>query len=203
MQISEYREKSPIKRVVNNPRSSDDRGAKNTFQDPDEPPTKKSSCSKTKISIGIFIGAIIVAGIITAVVLALKNKDEPPESQGQTEVRLPEDIDPAVVKDICSSSFKVSSKEDTLTQISQKLIQSYQSTNDGQTSSYTILTNLIIDMFTINSTTASGFEKNLFSNKYMTAITVNSLCSKISSNPDNDECQLAKVLDLTREKTVI
>ena len=200
MQISEYREKTPIKRVVNNPKSSDDRGARNTFQDPDEPPTKKSSCSKKKIFIGIIVGVIIAAGIITAVVLALKNEDEPPESPGQTEVRLPEDIDPAVVKDICSSSFKVSSKEDTLTQISQKLIQSYQSTNDGQTSSYTILTNLIIDMFTINSTTASGFEKNLFSNKYMTAITVNSLCSKISSNPDNDECQLAKVLDLNKRE---
>ena len=88
-----------------------------------------------------------------------------------------------------------------MTQLSQKSFQNYESVTDGLKSSYTILNKAIYDIYTINSTTPSDLEKNFYSKIYTTVITVNSLCSKVSSDPENDDCKLEKNLDLNKRNT--
>ena len=148
------------------------------------------------------IGILIVAGVIVIIIVCLKkNKDDKvPKTKLPNEELLPE-LNLEEVKDVFSPSFKISSKEKTLTQLSQKSFQNYESLTNGIKSSYTILNKAIYDIFTINSTIPSDLEKNFYSKIYTTIITVNSLCSKVSSDPENDDCKLEKNLDLNRRNT--
>ena len=106
-----------------------------------------------------------------------------------------------MAKQVFSPSFKIATKERTLTQISQKSFQTYETITDGLKSSYTILNKALYDIYTINSTSSSDIEKNFYTNIYTTVITVNSLCSKVSSDPENDDCQLEQNLDLNKRNS--
>ena len=69
---------------------------------------------------------------------------------------------------------------------------------NGERSSNNIFNKAIFDIYTINSTSASEEEKNFFTKKYTTVITVNSRCSKDSSDPENDDCELEENLNLNK-----
>jgi hypothetical protein len=92
------------------------------------------------------------------------------------------------------------SKEKTLNQLSLKSFQSYETASNGQNSSYIILNKAIYDIYTINSTSASEIENDFYNTKYTTVISVNSLCSKLTKDPVNDDCELEKQLDLNQNE---
>ena len=164
-------------------------------------------CSKKNRKIILILSIILVIIVAAAIALIIiytgkddkqgDYKDDPiPPTSG--EETIPPGLDIEIVKDVFSPSFKVISKEKTLTQLSQKSFQIYETMVDGEKSSYIILNKAILDIYTINSTSASDFEKNLFSTKYTTVISVNSFCSKYTSDPENDDCSLEKILDLNK-----
>ena len=103
-------------------------------------------------------------------------------------------------KEAFSSSFKINSKVDTLTKVSQKSFQNYESVSNGQKSTYTILNKAIYDIYTLNSTTSPDEDKNFYNTKYTTAITVNGLCSKYTLNPEEDDCDIIPNLDLNKKE---
>ena len=145
----------------------------------------------------LVISIIVIGGIATAYFFLFPNISQP-------ETPTPfSPIDPSPewseeIKDVFSPSFIITSKENTLTQIFQKSYQKYKSTFNGENSSYTIITEAIYDIYTINSTKCPENHKGLYTTLYTTVITLNSLCSKKSNDPENDECQLETKLDLNK-----
>ena len=154
---------------------------------------KKWKCIITFLVISI----IVIGGIIAAYFFLFRKK---PDQQTQTPSS---PIEPfpewsEEIKDAFSPVFIITSKENSLTQISQKSYQKYESTFNGENSSYTIITEAIYDIYTINSTKCPENHKGLYTTLYTTVITLNSLCSKKSNSPENDECQLETKLDLNK-----
>ena len=154
------------------------------------------------------VAVLLVAGVIVLIVYLTGGNGNDDNNSGngnpnssiivEPPSKPPIDIEKA--KEVFSSSYKVSSKEDTLIQLSQKSSQNYESTTNGKKSSYIIFSKSIIDIYTINSTEPSEEEKDFFNKKYMTVITMNSLCSKVSSDIETDDCQLEKNLDLNKRE---
>ena len=175
-------------------------GAQTSNQNPI--PSKKNW--KCIIAISSIAGTIIIIGLIVLIVL-LRDDDkckvdcaEISSTQINTPPPKPPTFNLPKAKEVFSPSYKISSKEDTLTQLSEKSIQRYESMANGERSSNNIFNKAIFDIYTINSTSASEEEKNFFTKKYTTAITVNSLCSKVSSDPENDDCELEENLNLNK-----
>ena len=147
------------------------------------------------ILISILIGIIIISGAIVGIVLWKKPKD-PPENPNVPINPLPSYLNITEALTATSKLFNISSKINNLTQFSQKSIQKYESISGGEKTSNNILSKATIDLITINSSTPSDKYINFYSTLYTTAITVNSFCSKSSKDPENDDCQLKKTLDL-------
>ena len=154
---------------------------------------KKRNCKY--IIISIIISIIIVSGIVVGILFWKKSKDEPENPSGPINP-LPPHLNIKEALAATSKLFNISSKINTLTQFSQKTIQKQESISDGQKTSNNILSKATIDLITINSTTPSDKYINFYSTLYTTVITVNSFCSKYSKDPENDDCELKKALDL-------
>ena len=162
-----------------------------------ESPSKILTCIKKYCILIIVVSIIVLSGIIIGLVLGLKKKDEEQLEDSTTNTNsLLSQAEIEEAKIIFSPSFRVSSKEKTLTQLSQKSFQSYVSTNLGQESSHIILNKAVYDIYTINSTSSQNFDNIFYTKKYTTVIIVNSLCSKFSSNPEEDDCELERQLNL-------
>ena len=171
--------------------------------------SSESNKKKCKCIVFILIGIIIVLCAAAAAVYFFvfkKPPESPPSEQPDPSTpssppiqEWPEDVNITKAEEIFSPLFKISTKEKTLTQLSQKSFQNYESVTNGQNTSYTILTKALYDIFTINSTSPEENYKILFTSMYTTVITVKSHCSKISVNPENDDCQLEMKLDLNHK----
>ena len=149
----------------------------------------------------LIISILIVAGINSLVLFLKKDKEQINDSTTPSD-SFSSGIVYEEAKKVFSPSFKISSKEKTLTQLSQKSFQKYESTNLGKESSYSILNKAVYDIYTMNSTSSSNSENIFYTKKYTTVITVNSLCSKVSKNPAEDDCQIERQLNLnTREES--
>ena len=177
MQPSEYNSRSNVA-IGNNvtqedPNLSAERilgnGAQNSNQNPI--PSKKNRTHIIAISI---VGTIIIIGLIVLIVLLTRDRDGSkckgdcaiiPLTQINTPPPKPPTIDLEKAKEVFSQSYKISSKEDTLTQLSEKSIQRYELMVNGERSSNNIFNKAIIDIYTINSTSASEEEKNFFTKK--------------------------------------
>ena len=146
------------------------------------------------------IAFIIVLIVIFVVLFLIKDPDDPPIPPPEDPIiTFPPGIDKEEVKKVFSPSYQISTKEKTLTQLSQKSFQTYETSDNGQATSYTILNKAIYDIYTINSTNSSNLENIFYTTKYTTVITVKSRCSKVSSNPQEDDCQLKRQLDLNEK----
>ena len=99
-------------------------------------------------------------------------------------------------KQAFNSEFNIISKENTLNKLSLKSIKNYFTIKEGRQSSHSTLNKAIYDIFTLNESFPGDNEKDLYSIKYTTVITINSLCSKIILNSIDDNCELKKFLDL-------
>ena len=97
-------------------------------------------------------------------------------------------------------TFKIASKEDTLTQLLLNSTQEYNTVSNGIESSYSIFTKTKYDIYTLNQT-SSGEDKDFYSSKYTTVVTINSFCTKFSSGSSEDDCELKKYLDLNIKNT--
>ena len=96
---------------------------------------------------------------------------------------------------IFKPSFNITSKEDTLTQLLFKSTKTYNTTSNGVESSYSTFSKAKYDIYTLNST-SPGEDKDFYSTKYTTVITINSICTKLSSGSSEEDCELKKYLDL-------
>ena len=160
-----------------------------------EPPCK--NCLNKKWILILIISILILPGIIVGLVFGLKKTNvlQSEDSSNYTNI-FSSEKEYEEAKVVFSPSFKIKSNEKTLTQLSQKSFQTYESTSSGQESSYNILNKAIYDIYTINSTSSLDSENIFYTKKYTTVITVNSLCSKVSSTPEEDDCQLERQLNL-------
>ena len=146
--------------------------------------------------IWIPILSIIIAAIIVAIVVPIvaRNKNKTPTIKKE----------PAPILDktkiIFSPSFKINSKVDILTKLSQISFQNYETTVNGEKSIISILNKAVYDIYTINSTSSTEEDKIFYSNIYNTAIVVNGLCAKFSSDNEQDDCQLEKYVDLNKRE---
>ena len=145
-------------------------GAQTSNQNPI--PSKKNW--KCIIAISSIAGTIIIIGLIVLIVLLTKDrggskcKDDCaiiPLTQINTPPPKPPTFNLTKAKEVFSPSYKISSKEDTLTQLSEKSIQRYESMTNGKRSSNNIFNKAIFDIYTINSTSASEEEKDFFTKK--------------------------------------
>jgi len=152
---------------------------------------------KWKLALLIISGTIIIAGGIVAIVHFVKQEKT---STVTLSSNIPEDFNLTKAKEVFGSTFKIMSKEKTLNHLSLKSFQSYETASNGQNSSYIILNKAIYDIYTINSTSAPEIEKDFYNTKYTTVISVNSLCSKLTKDPVNDDCELEKQLDLNQNE---
>ena len=199
MNIVEFSPSNIKNKQVKVTESVTERKLEKKIPEPIESPSKISSFFQKWWKIMAIIASIIVVVIVVLVVVLVllrQKKQEDTPTPIEPSISFPPGIDEKEVKKVFSPSFPISTKEKTLSQLSQKSFQTYETTNNGQTSSYTILNKAIIDMYTTNSTSSSNLENILYTTKYTTVITVKSFCSKVTSNPEEDDCQLERQLDL-------
>lgn len=167
-----------------------------------EPSSNFSKCMKKWWLLLTLIGSVLIlAGIIVAIIFATRNenKEENTDKESTPAILSLPGIDIEKTKQVFSPSFRISSKEKILTQLSQKSFQIYETISNNEKTSYSFLNKAIYDIYTINSTSSSNSENIFYTTKYTTVITVNSLCSKVSINPEEDDCQLGKQLDLNQK----
>ena len=197
---------------------------------PTEGETKKKETIRNVILIVVIITIIIIVGIVLAIYFSYRNKkndkkDIPTDEISQNEliesgegdgtgenesnnneknnpIKKPENevLTKEEAMKAFIPSFNISSKEDSLTQLSSKSKKTYITSSNGIESSYSIISNAKYDIYTLNST-SSGEDKDFYSKKYMTAITINSLCTKLSSSSSENDCELKKYLDLNIKST--
>ena len=151
----------------------------------------------------VFVG--IVLGLIFGIILPRikdhkKDKDDSKEENGelkdnQNNVEKPLFVTKEVVMKALKPSFTISSKVNTLIQLSLKSIQKYNTISKGEASSYSIFTKAKYDIYTI-SEISSGENQDFYSTKYSTAITLNSFCSQLSSDSLENDCEYEEYLNL-------
>ena len=91
-------------------------------------------------------------------------------------------------------SFKVKSKSNTLNQLLMKYSEKQISVTNGMKTSFTSFYKAIYDIYTLNETSSTEKDKEFYSTKYSTVITINSQCQTFSAN--QNDCILEKYLDL-------
>ena len=186
---------------VQNPPQTTERQVQMNNQISSEPSSNLSKCMKKWWPFILIASVLILAGIIVAIIFATRNenKEENTDKESTPAILSLPGIDIEKTKQVFSPSFKISSKEKILTQLSQKSFQIYETISNNEKTSYSFLNKAIYDIYTINSTSSSNSENIFYTTKYTTVITVNSLCSKVSINPEEDDCQLGKQLDLNQK----
>ena len=173
MQLSEYNSGSNVairKNVIQEDlKLSAERIVGNGAQTSNQNPIPSKKNWKCIIAISSIAGTIIIIGLIVLIVLLTRDGDGGeckgdcaiiPSTQINTPPPKPPKINLEKAKEVFSPSYKISSKEDTLTQLSEKSIQRYESMANGERSSNNIFNKAIFDIYTINSTSASEEEKN-------------------------------------------
>ena len=95
----------------------------------------------------VFFIFLIIAVIFIVILVCYTKKEQkdkyPSKSQEKEEENFNQEIDMEEAKKVFSSIFKISSKENTLTQLSQKSLQSYESTLNGENTSFNVLNKAI------------------------------------------------------------
>ena len=91
-------------------------------------------------------------------------------------------------------SFKVASKSNKLNQLLMKCFDKKISIFNGLNTSYSYFRKGIFDIYTLNETSSDENDKEFYSTKYSTVITINSQCQDFTGK--NNDCELEKYLDL-------
>ena len=172
----------------------------------------KKTLSGCRIAIIASVGALVVLGIIALLLYFIfkGKKDDDNEEKGndnnkknEATIITKKDIiteKDEIMKVFQKPTFKVSSKVGTLNQLLCKSTKEYKSITNGIESSYSLFTKAKYDIFTLNEA-SSGEDKDFYSTKYSTAITVNSYCITFSSNSGENDCELETYLNLNIRDT--
>ena len=176
---------------------------------------KKAKAKKIAI-LSIIVGSLLIIGLIVLIIIVVKKnkKGDVPQNEEEKEEKGVESQEenkdnngknqesphPIIItKEEAMKAFapifKIKSKEETLTQLSFKSKKIYNTESNGVDSSYSVISKAIYDIYTLNST-SSGEDKDFYSIKYTTVITINSLCTKLLTNSLENDCELNKYLDL-------
>ena len=179
---------------------------------------------KIFIILGILLGSVIIGLVIFLSIHFLKKKskneiqndekieqiggkndeknDENTEDEKKEEktVLKPEIITKEEAMKVFKPNFEIKSKDDTLTQLLFKSKQTYNTISNGAETSYSTISKSKYDVYTLNSTSA-GEDKDFYSLKYTTVVTINSLCNKISITSSEYDCELKQYLDLNIKST--
>ena len=173
--------------------------------------TQNNSPKKYKlwIIIGIFIGLLIILSIFLICFFIVKKKkdiinniveeknDEKIDIK-QEELETEKIENPNFVIQLdkvmkaFQPNFKISSKPNTLNQLLMKSNKDVITISNGIDFSYSIFTKALFDIYTLNETIPEK-DKDYYSTKYTTVITINSLCYQYSSET---ECELEEYLNL-------
>ena len=167
-------------------------------------------CSKKKFII-ISVVILTVLSLIITLLIIFKNKKSKNEDNkiidpiqdykdiGKSEIGPIIINTPIITKEeamkVFQPTFKITSKENTLTQLLLKSTQTYNTTSNGVESSYSIFSKAKYDLYILNSA-SSGEDKDFYTTKYTTVITINSLCTKLLSGSLEKDCELKPYLDL-------
>ena len=171
----------------------------------------KNLFAKKCIIISIIILLAVIVSVVIIIMFLCKNKKESEnknesikdkqgiiDSQtGPIIINSPTLTEEQVMKAF-QPVFKITSKENTLTQLllkSTKIYNTYNTTSNEVESSYSIFSKSKYDLYTLNST-SSGEDKDFYTTKYTTVITINSICTKLLSESLEEDCELQKYLDL-------
>ena len=169
--------------------------------------TQNNSPKKCKlwIIIGILIGLLLILSIILIYYFkVIKKKDikndidnekiDIKQEELETEkIENPNsDIQLDKVMKAFQPRFKINSKPDTLNQLLMKSNQDYNTISNGIDLSYSIFTKALFDIYTLNETIPEK-DKDYYSTKYTTVITINSLCYQYASETG---CELEEYLNL-------
>ena len=159
--------------------------------------------TKKKIWLPIAIGLLvaIILAIVLPIALKDKNKNEDKNNSNEEYIIQNNVINMEEAKVIFSPSFKINSKVDTLTQLSQKFLQKYETETKDEKTKMLILNKAVYDIYTLNSTSSSKEDKYFYTNLYTTVITVNSLCTKSSFDSAEVDCNLEQYLDLNKRES--
>ena len=163
-------------------------------------------------------GIVIVGAIIFAAVKLSKNgkekkipivtdtdniNDKQTENENHNQEEPSEKLEPNLDNDFITKeeaikafepSFKVKSKSNTLNQLLMKYSEKQISVTNGMKTSFTSFYKAIYDIYTLNETSSTEKDKEFYTTKYSTVITVNSQCQTFSAN--QNDCILEKYLDL-------
>ena len=163
----------------------------------------KEFFKKNKMWWIIALIVLLIVIIISIVVpIYLKNKDKNNNSdsnEGEDIIIQNPKINLEEAKKIFSPSFKINTKKNFLTQLSQKSYKTYQTAVNGEKTTMSILNKAIYDIYTINSIPSSKQNKIIYDSIYTTIITVNSLCAKLSYDLSDNDCELEQYLDLNKK----
>ena len=92
-------------------------------------------------------------------------------------------------------NFKISSKTNKLNQILMKSNLKYTSNSNGiESTILSVFTKAKFDLYTLNESYAEEDNKEFYSRKFCTVITINSMCTIFSAN--KTDCELDQYLDL-------
>ena len=91
-------------------------------------------------------------------------------------------------------TFKITSKPYSLNQILMKSSFKHNSVSFDNVTTLSVFTKAKYDIYTLNESIAEEKDKDFYSKKYFTVVTINSLCIEFSDN--KTECELKKYLDL-------
>ena len=123
-----------------------------------------------------------------------QNNEEKDEENSKEIVKINEELKKEALK-VFKPNFKINTKPDKLTQILMKYSKFYNSSINGIETSQSIFTKAKYDIYTLNETESDSEDKDFYTTKYTTTITINSLCTEFSS--DINDCELKRYLDLT------
>ena len=219
-----YENNSNTLRKISN--QTDQSNQSNQSNQPNSNEAKKIPfCSRKKILIAIIISAIaliVVLGISLGVIIPkgkkkiidgenneeiqegnpiektedIKIEDLENNKNDNKEKEKPLIISKEIAMEAFEPSFKVNSKKDILTQLSLKSIQQYNTVSNGEKSSYSIFTKAKYDIYTLNETSPGEEDKDFYSTKYSTVITLNSFCTELTFDSLENDCEYEEYLNL-------
>ena len=154
--------------------------------------TSNKCCKQKCIIISIVIGIIIAIAVVVALIFLTKKENK--EGSDKNE----EIVNSSEIKKIFEPSFKINSEVNSFNQLLMKSNQKYTSLTNGVDSSYTVFTKTKYDLYTLNESKPAENE-DYYSTKYTTILTINSQCTDLSfnSNEEEPDCQLENYLDLS------
>jgi hypothetical protein len=158
----------------------------------------QNNTKKKRILLLVFavIAIIIIIGVIVYFTIPSNKKIPIIENTNKTDNTVTYVLSKEEALEAFKPNFKVVTKTNNLNQILMKTNLKHTSISNGVESiTLSVFTKAKLDIYTLNESLAIEDNKEFYSNRYCTVITINSMCTVFSSS--NSDCELEQYLDLT------